>query len=127
MFASLIMYLPKMEKEVGYDDIIVKKLIAVAYDHNIRLSDLHVWGNKVSEEWQLQNVLNRAPSQDEIHRANVAIDLLVKDNILLKNHGEALEEKFDTMNSTLENILDVVMSLKRCESGTCSHCLLLFI
>ena len=121
------MYLPKMEKEVGYDDIIVKKLIAVAYDHNIRLSDLHVWGNKVSEEWQLQNVLNRAPSQDEIHRANVAIDLLVKDNIRLKNHGEALEEKFDTMNSTLENILDVVMSLKRCESGTCSHCLLLFI
>ena len=50
MFASLIMYLPKMEKEVGYDDIIVKKLIAVAYDHNIRLSDLHVWGNKVNEE-----------------------------------------------------------------------------
>ena len=42
MYASLLIYLSKMEKQVRYNEIMVKKMISVAYDHTIRLSNLHV-------------------------------------------------------------------------------------
>ena len=112
MFASLLMYLPAMETELGYEDVIVRKMMSVAFDHEVRLSVLHVWGDKVMEQFKIQNVMNRAAKQDDIDRANIAIELLTKDNIKLKKQSDILESKVDSMAEKLENVLDVVLSIK---------------
>ena len=86
--------------------------MSVAFDHEVRLSVLHVWGDKVMEQFKIQNVMNRAAKQDDIDRANIAIELLTKDNIKLKKQSDILESKVDSMAEKLENVLDVVLSIK---------------